>query len=105
MGDRDHDKAGPGGSDVSTVDPAARRASVEQKIAAVNHLIPYVMLMPRGAGRAAFEEAIARRLGVSLQALRDEVARRDGSLKADRRDAAAGGWAAGRRRRRQSNGG
>ena len=93
------------GSETSAVDLAARNASAEQKLAAVNQLIPYVVLMPRGAERARFEERIALRLGVSLQALRDAIATRGRSSATWRPDAAADGCAAPRRRRRQSNGG
>ena len=97
----------PGGSGslrASAADPAARHASAEQKIAAVNELIPYVLLMPRGAERAGFEEAIARRLGLCLQALRDEVATRERSACTGSRDAAASG-SPGSRRRLPANGG
>ena len=91
-------------SKASAMDLAARNSSAEQKLAAVYQLIPYVLLMPRGAERAKFEERIALRLGVSLQAVRDEIATRVRFSRKGRDDAAADGCAASRRRRRQSNG-
>jgi hypothetical protein len=91
--------------DVSAADPAARNAAAEQKIAAVNELIPFVLLMPRGPERARFEESIARRIGVSLGALRGEIAARERSARIRKSDAGADGCAAPRRRRRQTNGG
>ena len=92
-------------ADASAADPAARNASAEQKLAAVNELIPYVLLMPRGPERARFEESIARRIGVSLGALRGEIAVRERSARISKSGAAADGCAASRRRRRQANGG
>src|SRR5919198_4483837 len=90
-------------SSAGAADPAARHAFAEQKIAAVNELIPFVLLMPRGIERARFEETIARRVGVSLQALRDEIAVRERSAPNGNGNAAAGGCATSRRRRRQSS--
>ena len=91
--------------DASAADPAARNASFEQKIAVLNELIPYVLLMPRGDDRARFEESIARRIGVSLQALRDETASRERSTARNGKSAtAADGFFAPRRRRRQAGG-
>ncbi len=91
--------------DASAADPAARNASAEQKIAAVNELIPYVLLMPGGSERARFEESIARRLGVGLGALWGEIAMRERSARNGKGDAAADGCAAPPRQRRQANGG
>jgi hypothetical protein len=105
MGDRLPEKARPDrsdGSEANDADPAARHASAEQKIAAVNELIRYVLLMPRGAGRATFEERIAVRLDVNLRALRDAIAARERSISISKADAAAGGSAPPRHRRRQA---
>ena len=92
-------------TEASAADPAARRASAEQKIAALKQLISYVLLMARGPERARFEESIARRIGVSLEALRDEIVARERSVSTGGDDAAAGGCTASRRRRRQPTGG
>src|SRR5512137_880777 len=48
-------------------------APVEGKLAAVRELSPLVRLAPEGLARATFEERIARRIGLDLQALRDEI--------------------------------
>lgn len=56
--------------------PAPADAPVEGKLAAVRELAPLVRLAPEGLARATFEERIARRLGLDLQALRDEIAGR-----------------------------
>ncbi|HEU4385797.1 MAG TPA: DNA primase [Anaeromyxobacteraceae bacterium] len=50
-------------------------ASVEQKLAAVRDLEPFVRLAPEGLARSVFEERIARRLDLDLAALRAEVQR------------------------------
>ena len=48
-------------------------APVEGKLAAVRELAPVVRLAPEGLARATFEERVARRLGLDLGALRDEI--------------------------------
>jgi len=48
-------------------------APVEEKLAAVRELAPLVRLAREGLARTTFEERIARRLGLDLQALRDEI--------------------------------
>jgi DNA primase len=48
-------------------------APVEAKLAAVRELAPLVRLAPEGLARTTFEERIARRLELDLQALRDEI--------------------------------
>jgi hypothetical protein len=90
--------------DVSAADPATRNASFEQKMAVLNELSPYVLLMPRGDERARFEESVARRIGVSLQALRDETASRERSARNGKSATAADGFFAPRRRRQQAGG-
>jgi len=59
-----------------SVDRHAREgtdAPVEEKLAAVRDLAPLVRLAPEGLARATFEDRVARRLGLDLQALRDEI--------------------------------
>ncbi len=51
----------------------ASDAPVEAKLAAVKELAPLVRLAPEGLARTTFEERIARRLELDLQALRDEI--------------------------------
>ena len=51
----------------------AADAPVEAKLAAVRELAPLVRLAPEGLARTTFEERIARRLELDLQALRDEI--------------------------------
>ena len=51
----------------------AADAPVEAKLAAVRELAPLVRLSPEGLARTTFEERIARRLELDLQALRDEI--------------------------------
>src|SRR5512136_2061148 len=51
----------------------ASDAPVEAKLAAVRELAPLVRLAPEGLARATFEERIARRIELDLQALRDEI--------------------------------
>jgi DNA primase len=48
-------------------------APVEEKLAAVRDLAPAVRLAPEGLARTTFEERIARRLGLDLAALREEI--------------------------------
>ena len=48
-------------------------APVEAKLAAVRELAPLVRLAPEGLARTTFEERIARRIELDLQALRDEI--------------------------------
>jgi len=48
-------------------------APVEEKLAAVRELAPYVKLAPEGLARTTFEERMARKLGLDLQALREEL--------------------------------
>jgi DNA primase len=48
-------------------------APVEGKLAAVRELAPVVRLAPEGLARATFEERVARRLGLDLGALREEI--------------------------------
>jgi len=52
---------------------AAADAPVEEKLTAVRELGPFVKLAPEGLARTTFEERIARRLGLDLQALREEL--------------------------------
>lgn len=49
-------------------------ASVEQKLAAVRDLEPFVRLT-EGLARSVFEEAVARRLGLKVEALQAEIER------------------------------
>ena len=51
----------------------ASDAPVEAKLAAVRELAPLVRLAPEGLARTTFEERIARRIELDLQALRDEI--------------------------------
>ncbi|HET8724242.1 MAG TPA: DNA primase [Anaeromyxobacteraceae bacterium] len=51
----------------------AADAPVESKLAAVRELAPLVRLAPEGLARTTFEERIARRIQLDLQALRDEI--------------------------------
>jgi DNA primase len=51
----------------------AADAPVEAKLAAVRELAPLVRLAPEGLSRTTFEERIARRMELDLQALRDEI--------------------------------
>lgn len=51
----------------------AADAPVEAKLAAVRELAPLVRLAPEGLARTTFEERIARRLELDLQALREEI--------------------------------
>jgi DNA primase len=48
-------------------------APVEAKLAAVRELAPLVRLAPEGLARTTFEERIARRIELDLQALREEI--------------------------------
>jgi DNA primase len=52
----------------------AREAALEQKLAAVREIEPYVRMMPEGLARSLFEDAIARRLELDASALRVELA-------------------------------
>ncbi|MGA8891707.1 MAG: DNA primase, partial [Anaeromyxobacteraceae bacterium] len=51
----------------------ASDAPVEAKLAAVRELAPLVRLAPEGLARTTFEERIARRIELDLQALKDEI--------------------------------
>ncbi|MEI7705960.1 MAG: DNA primase, partial [Deltaproteobacteria bacterium] len=51
----------------------ASDAPVEAKLAAVGELAPLVRLAPEGLARTTFEERIARRIELDLQALREEI--------------------------------
>jgi DNA primase len=51
----------------------AADAPVESKLAAVRELAPLVRLAPEGLARTTFEERIARRIQLDLQALKDEI--------------------------------
>jgi len=51
----------------------ASDSPVEEKLSAVRELSPLVRLAPEGLPRTTFEERIARRLGLDLNALRDEI--------------------------------
>jgi DNA primase len=51
----------------------AADAPVEAKLAAVRELAPLVRLAPEGLARTTFEERIARRIELDLQALRGEI--------------------------------
>jgi DNA primase len=51
----------------------ASDAPVEAKLAAVRELAPLVRLAPEGLARTTFEERIARRIELDLQALRGEI--------------------------------
>jgi DNA primase len=50
-----------------------REAALEQKLAAVRELEPFVRMMPEGLARSVFEDAIARRLDLDPDALRVEL--------------------------------
>jgi len=54
-------------------------ASVEQKLAAVRDLEPFVRMTPEGLSRSVFEDRVARRLDLDLGALRAEMEREPGS--------------------------
>ena len=57
--------------------PAAREpqtAALEAKLAAVAELAPLVQLAPEGLARGVFEEAVARKLDLDVEALRRELA-------------------------------
>lgn len=51
-----------------------REAALEQKLAAVRDLEPFVRMMPEGLARSVFEDAVARRLELDPGALRAELA-------------------------------
>jgi DNA primase len=51
----------------------AREAALEAKLAAVRELTPFVRMMPVGLARSVFEDTIAKRLDLDLEALRAEV--------------------------------
>lgn len=53
--------------------PRPAGASLEAKLAAVRELVPHVRLAPEGLARATFEDAIAKRLDLDLEALRAEI--------------------------------
>ncbi len=48
-------------------------AALESKLAAVRELGPFVRMVPEGLARSVFEDAIARRLDLDVQALRAEL--------------------------------
>jgi DNA primase len=50
-----------------------REAALEQKLAAVRELTPYVRMMPEGLARSVFEDGIARKLDLDPAALRAEL--------------------------------
>jgi DNA primase len=50
-----------------------REAALEQKLAAVRELIPFVRMMPEGLARSVFEDAIAKRLDLDPAALHAEL--------------------------------
>jgi len=51
----------------------AREAALEAKLAAVRELTPFVRMMPVGLARSVFEDTIAKRLDLDLEALRAEL--------------------------------
>ena len=51
-----------------------RTAALEAKLAAVAELAPLVKLAPEGLARGVFEEAVARKLDLDVEALRRELA-------------------------------
>lgn len=51
-----------------------KTAALEAKLAAVAELAPLVKLAPEGLARGVFEEAVARKLDLDLEALRRELA-------------------------------
>lgn len=51
----------------------ARQAALEEKLAAVRELTPFVRMMPEGLARSVFEDAIAKRLDLDSGALRAEL--------------------------------
>ncbi len=55
--------------------PQPGDAAVEQKLAAVRELEPFVRMTPEGLARSVFEERIARRLDLDVGALRAELAK------------------------------
>jgi len=71
----------------------ASDAPVEAKLAAVRELAPLVRLAPEGLARTTFEERIARRIELDLQALKDEIQGRTRAAApgADRRPRPAAG--------------
>jgi DNA primase len=50
-----------------------REAPLEQKLAAVRELQPFVRMMPEGLARSVFEDTIAKKLDLDLAALREEL--------------------------------
>ncbi|WP_248352737.1 DNA primase [Anaeromyxobacter oryzae] len=50
-----------------------REAALEQKLAAVRELSPFVRMMPEGLARSVFEDAIAKRLDLDPAALHAEL--------------------------------
>jgi DNA primase len=52
---------------------APREAPLEQKVAAVRELQPFVRMMPEGLARSVFEDTIAKKLDLDLAALREEL--------------------------------
>jgi DNA primase len=52
---------------------APREAALEAKLAAVRELLPFVRMVPEGLARSVFEDAIAKRLDLDLDALRGEL--------------------------------
>jgi DNA primase len=52
---------------------APREAPLEQKLAAVQELRPFVRLMPEGLARSVFEDGIAKKLDLDVAALREEL--------------------------------
>jgi DNA primase len=53
--------------------PRGREAALEAKLAAVRDLAPFVKLAPEGLARTTFEDAIAKRLDLDVEALRSEI--------------------------------
>ncbi len=54
-----------------------REAPLESKLAAVRELQPFVRMMPEGLARSVFEDAIAKRLELDVDALRNELSSGD----------------------------
>ena len=51
------------------------QAPVEHKLAVLRALMPFVLAAPEGLPRATFERAVARRMGIDIGPLRQELQR------------------------------
>ena len=64
---------GASASETSVEGGAADPPPIEEWIAVIDRLIPYVLLVPRGIERSLLEQGIARHIGASLGALRAAI--------------------------------